>query len=78
MTPPALGGIPIVVSDWLPLEPSVGENARRFVRHGLKDAFPWLNIEVGPKPDEKTHVLMSGGHLLVSAEAYEGMKKRFG
>jgi hypothetical protein len=76
MTPPVLGGIPVVVSDYLPLTPSVGENARRIVRHGLADVLAWLGEEVGPKPNEETHVLLTGGQMLVSAAAFERLKAR--
>jgi len=50
-------GVPIVVSDALPLPPSHREVARRLVRHGLADVLDWLGERVGPEPDAPTHAL---------------------
>lgn len=45
----------VVVSPMLPIPPSVGEVARRTVRHGLADVLAWLGEPVGPKPGDQTH-----------------------
>lgn len=77
----AMWGIPIVVSDVLPMDPSPGEWARRFVRHGMRDIVEWLGEEVGPEPDAQTHVLMAtdgaqGGEMLyASREAVDKMRE---
>lgn len=77
----SMWGIPIVVSDVLPMDPSPGEWARRFVRHGMRDIVEWLGEEVGPGPDEQTHVLMAtdgatGGEMLyASREAVDKMRE---
>lgn len=48
-------GMRVVIEPVLPLVPSDGENARRTVRHGMKDVLRWLGEEVGPAPYEETH-----------------------
>jgi hypothetical protein len=73
-------GIPIVVSDVLPMDPSPGEWARRFVRHGMRDIVEWIGEEVGPEPDEQTHMLKTtdtfgGEWLYASREAVEKMRE---
>lgn len=52
-------GLDVVVVNNLPLIPSDAENARRIVRHGLADVLRWLGEQVGPKPFEETHCLIS-------------------
>ena len=52
-----LFGITVVESDMLPIKPSPGTWARRYVRHGMADILEWLGEDVGPEPDAETHVL---------------------
>lgn len=59
--PALLFGFPVVTSPVLPMEPAPGQDARRIVRHGLKDRLPWLDIEVGPQPGAKLHAVLLGG-----------------
>lgn len=68
----------VLVSRLLPVAPSVGEVARRLVRHGLADVLEWLGDPVGPKPDDQTHAVVgfdgsrSGGAvLMVSQELHD-------
>ena len=71
---PQVFGVPVVVvpKGVLPLGLSPGEEARRIVRHGLADVLRWLKEDVGPSPDDRTHVLYDGvsGTLLFSKEAF--------
>lgn len=60
-------GIPVVESDALPIKPTPGAWARRYVRHGLSDVLAWLGEEVGPEPDAETHALLVGGTMHASA-----------
>lgn len=78
MMRPTYGGWPVLVSPALPLVPSPGEWARRFVRHGMADVLAWLGEDVGPEPDALTHVMLGmdlafGGGVVafVSAEMFE-------
>lgn len=75
-------GIPIVVSDALPMDPSPGEWGRRYVRHGMRDILDWLGEDVGPEPDEQTHALVishDGKDMLYASAALVGkMKAAFG
>lgn len=57
-------GLRLVVSPLLPVIPSDGENARRIVRHGMKKALPWLNIDPGPKPYEATEMMIAYDPIL--------------
>lgn len=66
-----LTATPVVVSPQLPYPPSIGEWARRIVRHGLADVLEWLGEEVGPAPDDQTHMLWVDGRVLVSQETYD-------
>jgi hypothetical protein len=63
----SLFGIPVVESPYLPIEPSAGTWARRYVRHGLADWLAWLGEDVGPLPDARTHALIVGATLHASA-----------
>lgn len=81
MMRPTYGGMPVLVSPALPLRPSPGEWARRFVRHGMADVLEWLGEEVGPEPDALTHVMVGmdlahDGSVIafVSAEMFERLK----
>lgn len=56
----ALFGVPVVVSDALPMDPSPGTWARRSVRHGMSDILEWLGEDVGPAPDVQTHTFLIG------------------
>lgn len=65
----AILGVPIVVSDHLPLAPPPpGVDARRIVRHGMADVLAWLGEPVGPRPGERVHAVLTGGRLHVSTE----------
>lgn len=73
-------GLEVHVSPTLPVDPSVGEDARRFVRHayararaasGLAMYFPDSCGDVGPKPGQPTHALQMGNRLLVSQEYWD-------
>lgn len=69
-------GVQVIVSPLLPTDvPSPGEDARRMVRHGMKDVLTWLGEDVGPRPGERTHALMVGDHtMLASHEVYRGLR----
>jgi hypothetical protein len=58
----------VFVSPLMPITPSVGENARRMVRHGMADVLAWLGEDVGPRPDEQTHAYILEGQLVCSPE----------
>lgn len=71
-------GTPLIVSPALPIPPSDGEWARRFVRHGMADVLAWLGEEVGPKPTDQTHCIAGfdgsrtgGAVLMVSRELHD-------
>lgn len=64
-------GLHVVVSQALPYPPSIGEWARRIVRHGLADVLAWLGEEVGPAPDEQTHAFLADGQLVCSQWMYD-------
>lgn len=61
----------IVDYDHLPREPDHRDDARRIVRHGMKDVLAWLGQQVGPKPGEALHAYMAPGHLFVSQAFYD-------
>lgn len=74
----AMWGIDVVVSDALPMDPSPGEWARRFVRHGMRDIVEWMGEEVGPEPDAQTHALIinrGGKDMLYASVSYVGKLK---
>lgn len=52
-------GIRIQQSNFLPLVPDHKEDARRIVRHGLKDVLEWLGEPVGPAPGEQIHAILT-------------------
>ena len=58
----------IYVSEFLPLAPTMADDVRRQVRHGLADVLEWLGEDVGPAPGEPTHAIQAGVALLVSPE----------
>ena len=62
-----LFGIPVIESPVLPMKPTPGMWARRYVRHGMADVLAWLGEDVGPEPDAETHALLLGGSLHASA-----------
>ncbi len=67
---PDLFGIPVIVSDLLPIKPGHREVARRTVRRGLHDAFPWLQGDPGPLPDAPTVAILTGGRNLLASADY--------
>lgn len=69
-----LGGIPVVVSDHLPLTPSDGEVARRIVRHGLARVLEQLGEGVGPRPEDQTEVLLIDGSMFMSEDAHDRVR----
>lgn len=83
MSETTLGGIPVMVTPILPIYPSPGTWARRFVRHGLADILAWIGEDVGPTPGELTEVIYasdgsrdaSRGILWVSQEKYEALRE---
>ena len=76
--PLGFGGLDVVVTDALPLDPSPGTWARRFVRHQYAAAgiIDWLGEKVGPRPDSRTNAMEVGNTLYVSAEVYECLKRQ--
>lgn len=52
-------GIRVQRSNFLPLVPDHKEDARRIVRHGMKKALPWLDIDPGPAPGEQIHAILT-------------------
>jgi len=66
------GGIPVYVSDQLPMPPSHREDARRIVRHGMAEILEWLGEDVGPEPGAPTHILLAsdGGRDGVAVVAF--------
>jgi hypothetical protein len=54
-SPEYLFGFRVIIEPGLPLVPSDAENARRIVRHGMRDVLKWLREDVGPAPFEETH-----------------------
>lgn len=74
-----LDGINIVESTTLPLEPSPGQWARRFVRHGMADVLAWLGEHVGPRPDDRINALqLNERTLLVSPELAAAIRRQRG
>lgn len=71
-----LGDVRVVVSPMLPISPSIGEQARRFVRHGYADVLEWLGESVGPEPEAPTHAMQAGDVLFVSAEYMETLRQK--
>jgi hypothetical protein len=71
-------GIDIIVSPALPADPTPGEWARRYVRHGMADVLEWLGEKVGPEPDQPTHAYMATNGtrdvLFASAEFVADLK----
>jgi hypothetical protein len=63
-------GIQVIVSDALPIHPTPAEWARRTVRHGLSAWLTYLGESVGPKPDDVTHMLITGSRAYVSPIAW--------
>lgn len=63
--------IPVITSKFVPppRDPTPGEWARRYVRHGLADVLEWLGEPVGPEPDAKVHVMfVFGADVIVGHE----------
>lgn len=68
-------GLPVIVSDVLPVPPSAGEVGRRIARYGLADVLDWLGEELGPAPETETHVVWIDGTLHVSPVAFDQLKR---
>ena len=77
-----LTGIPVHISDRLPLYPSDGAIARRIVRHGLADVLAWWGEEPGPDPLEPTHAMLTtdliGARTLVCSPEYADRLRAYG
>lgn len=72
-------GVEVVPSPGLPIRPPLSEWCRRYTRHLWgRDYLARLGLEVGPAPDDVTHVVY--GHdgeawrLMVSPEVYEQLR----
>ena len=66
-------GISIVPSPLLPFDPpSPAEDAKRIVRHGMRDVLLWLGESVGPEPGAPTHAVFAPGNrtMFVSKEFF--------
>jgi hypothetical protein len=70
-----LFGIPVIESPVLPMKPTPGMWARRYVRRGLADVLAWLGEDVGPEPDAETHALLIGNTLHASAAMVGRMRQ---
>jgi len=70
-----LGGLPVVESPLLPLRPSPTEEARRIVRHGLRDVLEWLEMEIGPEPGHVTHCVIAMDPARPGARMLYGSKE---
>jgi hypothetical protein len=69
-------GLPVIVSDVLPMRPTPGQAARRIVRHGLADWLDWLGEDLGPAPDAELHALLVDNALHVSAAVFGRLRRR--
>lgn len=49
----SLMGIPVIFSPLCLRSPTLAEEARQIVRHGLADVLTWLGEDVGPAPGER-------------------------
>lgn len=67
-------GLRVVETPFLPSPPSVREWARRLVRHGLADVLAWLGEDVGPKPEDQTHVIRTPDALFISPQVHETLR----
>ena len=61
----------IIDSPALPMAPTPEQDVIRIVRHGLADVLEWLGEDVGPKPGEKTHSIVSGSNVYVSKALFD-------
>jgi hypothetical protein len=74
----ALFGLQVYVSRSLPTPPpSPGEDARRIVRHGMADVLKWLGEDVGPKPGEVTHAVVTEGMLVCSPDFEYAIRREY-
>lgn len=73
------GDVPLrfVISETLPLCPTLDQYVVRIVRHGMSDVLNWLGEEVGPEPDDKTHFVLAGCTMFVSASANTALMRSF-
>ena len=67
---PSMAGIKIVPMEELPIDSWAGLEAKRMVRHGLKDVLDWLNEPVGEEPGDKVHKLMHKNTLYCSPHLF--------
>jgi len=67
-------GVRIMTSSVLPIPVHPREEARRIVRHGMKDVLLWLGETVGPEPKAPLHMFVApiNGRdtILVSRELF--------
>lgn len=68
-------GTRVVVTPYLPVEPTFAEQIRRRVRHGLADVLAWLGEEVGPEPTSPIGAITTPDAIYVSQEVYDLMKR---
>jgi len=73
--------IKVDYSGALPVDPTPAEEARRIVRHGMKDVLEWLGERVGPRPKAATHAVVfrnamgRADEVMVSPELSERMMR---
>lgn len=70
-----LGGLPVMESPALPFRPSPGEEARRIVRHGMRNVLEWLEMEIGPEPGHVTHCVIAMDPARPGARMLYGSKE---
>jgi hypothetical protein len=70
-------GLDVQVSAYLPISPTPEEVGKRIARHVFADELISLGREVGPKWNDRTHVIKSGNTLIVSNEMYEIMRREW-
>lgn len=58
---PTFCGLPVEVSELLPMRPSHTEDAVRMVRHGLADVLEWLGEDAGPRPGATVEAIIYAG-----------------
>lgn len=78
-------GLRVVVSPYLPVPPSPGEEARRIVRHGFdqthlngmrSSVLRWLGEKPGPKPEEQSHAYALGDGTMIVSQHYADLITR--
>lgn len=68
-------GLPVTISQHLPINPSDEDNIVRSVRHGLADVLAWLGEDVGPKPGDSCHAIRTPDRIHVSKAFFDEMKR---